>query len=88
MVQITADAIPMTGAPARLLRLYLMLGFSAGLPFYMFNAALTLRLARHGVDIVIIGFFACVALLPKFKFVWAPLLDRYSVPGFSRFWGR
>jgi PAT family beta-lactamase induction signal transducer AmpG len=74
--------------PLRTLGLYLLLGFSAGLPFYMFNAVLTLRLARHGVDIVVIGFFAWIALLPTFKFAWAPLLDRYSVPGFSRFWGR
>ena len=74
--------------PMRTLGLYLLLGFSAGLPFYMFNAVLTLRLARHGIDIVIIGFFAWIALLPTFKFLWAPLLDRYSVPGFSGFWGR
>jgi PAT family beta-lactamase induction signal transducer AmpG len=74
--------------PNRLLRLYLLLGFSAGLPFYMFNAVLLLRLARHDVDIVVIGFFAWIALLPTFKFAWAPLLDRYSVPGFAGFWGR
>lgn len=72
----------------RLLGLYLLLGFSAGLPFYMFNAVLTLRLARHGVDIVIIGFFAWIALLPTFKFAWAPLIERYDIPGFARFWGR
>jgi PAT family beta-lactamase induction signal transducer AmpG len=54
----------------------------------MFNAVLTLRLARHGIDIVLIGFFAWVALLPTFKFAWAPLLDRYSIPGFGRFWGK
>lgn len=72
----------------RLLALYLLLGFSAGLPFYMFSAVLTLRLARHGVDITIIGFFAWVALLPTFKFLWAPLLERWSVPGFHGFWGR
>lgn len=76
------------GLPRRLLALYLLLGFSAGLPFYMFNAVLTLRLAKHGVDIAIIGFFAWVALLPTFKFLWAPLLERWSVPGFGRFWGR
>ena len=73
-------------APSRL-ALYLLLGSSAGLPFYMFNAVLLLRLARHDVDIVLIGFFAWVALLPVFKFVWAPLLDRFEIPGFSRFWG-
>lgn len=70
------------------LLLYLLLGFSAGLPFYMFNAVLLLRLARHGVDIVTVGFFAWVALLPTFKFAWAPLLDKYDVPGFGRFWGK
>jgi PAT family beta-lactamase induction signal transducer AmpG len=73
--------------PLGRLALYLLLGFSAGLPFYMFNAVLLLRLARHDIDIVLIGFFAWVALLPTFKFVWAPLLDRFAIPGFSRFWG-
>ncbi|WP_375289511.1 permease [Qipengyuania sp.] len=72
----------------RLMLLYLLLGFSAGLPFYMFNAVLTLRLSRHGVDIALIGFFAWVALLPTFKFLWAPIVDRLSVPGFSSFWGQ
>ena len=65
-----------------------MLGFSAGLPFYMFNATLLYRLARHGVDIVTVGFFAWVALLPTLKFLWAPLLDRWEMPGFARFWGK
>lgn len=73
--------------PLERLALYLLLGSSAGLPFYMFNAVLLLRLARHDVDIVLIGFFAWVALLPVFKFTWAPLLDRFAIPGFSRFWG-
>ena len=73
--------------PLERLALYLLLGSSAGLPFYMFNAVLLLRLARHDVDIVLIGFFAWVALLPVFKFAWAPLLDRFAIPGFGRFWG-
>jgi len=87
----TIDAPPRTrrfNAARRVQALYLLLGFAAGLPFYMFNAVLTLRLARHGIDIAIIGFFAWVALLPTFKFLWAPLLERYAVPGFTRFWGR
>jgi hypothetical protein len=29
-----------------------------------------------------------VQLLPTFKFLWAPMLDRYDVPGFARFWGK
>src|SRR4051812_34753096 len=54
----------------------------------MFSTVLALRLTQHGVGIVMIGFFAWVTLLPTFKFLWAPLLDRYSVPGFGRFWGK
>jgi PAT family beta-lactamase induction signal transducer AmpG len=68
--------------------LYVMLGFSAGLPFYMFSTVLSLRLQAHEVGLVVIGFFAWVQLLPTFKFVWAPLLDRYDVPGFGRYWGK
>ena len=70
------------------LALYALLGFSAGLPFYMFSTVLALRLTEHGVGLVVIGFFAWVTLLPTFKFLWAPLLDRFDVPGFGRFWGK
>jgi PAT family beta-lactamase induction signal transducer AmpG len=65
-----------------------MLGFSAGLRFYMFSTVLYLRLQAHEVGLVVIGFFAWVQLLPTFKFFWAPLLDRFEVPGFGRFWGK
>ncbi|RYD48422.1 MAG: permease [Sphingomonadales bacterium] len=68
--------------------LYVLLGFSAGLPFYMFSTVLSVRLAEHGIALAIIGFFAWVQLLPTFKFLWAPLLDKYDVPGFARFWGK
>ncbi|MDP5277548.1 permease [Sphingomonas sp. DG1-23] len=68
--------------------LYVLLGFSAGLPFYMFSTVLSVRLADHGVALAIIGFFAWVQLLPTFKFLWAPLLDKYDVPGFARFFGK
>ncbi|KTE31756.1 permease [Sphingopyxis sp. HIX] len=86
-IPLQADT-PAKPSARRLFGLYLLLGFSAGLPFYMFNAVLTLRLSKHGVDIVIIGFFAWIALLPTFKFAWAPLVERYDIPGFARFWGR
>ncbi len=68
--------------------LYVLLGFSAGLPFYMFSTVLALRLQAHEIGLVVIGFFAWVQLLPTLKFLWAPLLDRYDVPGFARFWGK
>lgn len=77
-----------SGSVRRIQALYLLLGFAAGLPFYMFNAVLLLRLSQHEVDIAVVGFFAWIALLPTFKFLWAPLLERFDVPGFGRFWGR
>jgi len=82
---IAAQIVP--GMLARQL-LYVLLGFSAGLPFYMFSTVLSLRLQAHEVGLVVIGFFAWVQLLPTFKFLWAPLMDRYEVPGFGRFWGK
>lgn len=91
-----AEAAPIGAPPAaQVIRpgfgriaLYLLLGFSAGLPFYMFSTVLSLRLQAHEVGLVVIGFFAWVQLLPTFKFLWAPMLDRYEVPGFGRFWGK
>jgi PAT family beta-lactamase induction signal transducer AmpG len=68
--------------------IFVLLGFSAGLPFYMFSTVLSARLAKHGLDIVLIGFFGWVALLPTFKFAWAPLLDAFPVPGLSRLYGK
>jgi MFS transporter, PAT family, beta-lactamase induction signal transducer AmpG len=83
-----AAAPPVIDEGLRRRALYLLLGFSAGLPFYMFSTVLSLRLQAHEVGLVIIGFFAWVQLLPTFKFLWAPLLDRFEVPGFGRFWGK
>ncbi|PSJ38142.1 permease [Sphingomonas deserti] len=54
----------------------------------MFSTVLSLRLQAHEVGLVVIGFFAWVQLLPTFKFLWAPMLDRFDVPGFGRFWGK
>ena len=56
-------------APATRLLLFGLLGFSAGLPFYMFSTVLSLRLTdawRRRSSMI--GFFAWVQLLPTFKF--------------------
>ena len=84
------SAVPPAAIPPGFGRfsLYLLLGFSAGLPFYMFSTVLALRLQAHEIGLVIIGFFAWVQLLPTFKFLWAPMLDRLDVPGFARFFGK
>jgi PAT family beta-lactamase induction signal transducer AmpG len=82
------EAAPAVQPGLKLQALFVLLGFAAGLPFYMFSTVLALRLTEHGVGLVVIGFFAWVTLLPTFKFLWAPMLDRLSVPGFRDFWGK
>jgi PAT family beta-lactamase induction signal transducer AmpG len=84
----SAAATPVVPPGIQRQALYVLLGFSAGLPFYMFSTVLSLRLQAHEVGLVVIGFFAWVQLLPTVKFMWAPLLDRYAVPGFGRFFGK
>lgn len=75
-------------AGPRLLALCAMLGACGGMPFSMVNSILLLRLSRHGVDLVLIGFFAWEALVPTVKFAWAWMIDRWDVPGLSRWRGR
>lgn len=62
----------------------LPLGFSAGIPYMLSRGTLTAWLALSGVDLKTIGYFALAGLPYNFKFVWAPLLDRYPLPFLSR----
>lgn len=56
----------------------LLLGFSSGLPLALSAMALQAWLTVEGVGLHIIGYFALVGLPYTFKFVWAPLLDRFE----------
>ncbi len=66
----------------------LLLGFSAGLPFYMIYQNLSLWLAEAGVDKGEIGLFAWTGLAFSFKFVWAPAVDRTPIPVLEKYVGR
>lgn len=56
----------------------LLLGFSSGLPLALTAGALQAWLTVNGIDLHTIGYFALVGLPYTFKFVWAPLLDRFE----------
>jgi PAT family beta-lactamase induction signal transducer AmpG len=56
----------------------LLLGFSSGLPLALTAGALQAWLTIEGISIKTIGYFALVGLPYTFKFVWAPLLDRFE----------
>jgi PAT family beta-lactamase induction signal transducer AmpG len=62
----------------------LLLGFSAGIPYALTTGTLQAWLTTEQVDIKTIGLFALVGIPFNWKFVWAPLMDRY----FPKFLGR
>jgi len=62
----------------------LFLSFASGLPFNLTNFSLQAWLADSGLAIKTIGFLSLVALPYNFKFLWAPLLDRYLPPMLGR----
>lgn len=66
----------------------LILGFTAGLPFLLYFSTLSVWLERSEIDVALISFFSFFGLSYSFKFLWAPLLDRFDIPGFSRMFGR
>ncbi len=59
-------------------------GFTAGLPLYFLLQLIPAWLRSEGVDLKTIGFFALVFLPFSFKYLWAPLLDRYVPPFLGR----
>lgn len=57
----------------------LLLGFSSGLPLLLTGGTLKTWLAREHVDISMIGYFSWVGMAYSLKFLWAPLLDRFTL---------
>lgn len=84
----------MTGAvrPADYLKVFtnrrvaavLLLGFSSGLPLALTAGTLQAWLAVENVDITTIGFFTLAGQPYIYKFLWAPLMDRFAPPLFGR----
>jgi MFS transporter, PAT family, beta-lactamase induction signal transducer AmpG len=69
---------------SRKIALLLALGFSSGLPLALTAGTLQAWLASENVDIVAIGWFALVGQPYTYKFLWAPLMDRYAPPALGR----
>ena len=56
------------------------LGFASGLPYMIIISTSTAWLRDAGVELAYIGFFAWVTFMYAFKFLWAPFVDRFSIP--------
>ena len=57
-----------------------LLGFASGLPYMLVFSTLSAWLRDIGISLTEIGFFAWLVLTYSLKFLWAPLVDRYSIP--------
>lgn len=62
----------------------LLFGFSSGLPLMLTDNTLQARLADQGAAVSTIGLFTLVGVPYIFKFLWAPLMDRYVPPFLGR----
>ncbi len=68
----------------RRILIVLFLGFSSGLPLALTASTLQAWLTVSGVSIISIGLFSLVGQPYVFKFIWAPLFDRYIPPFLGR----
>jgi len=87
--------LPLTESPKPTLRqalgdkrimAVLLMSFASGLPFNLSGSGFAFQawLASEGVNLKAIGFYSLVGLPYIFKFLWAPLLDRYLPPLLGR----
>ena len=67
----------------RILVAFLM-GFSSGLPLLLTIGVLQAWMKEEGVDLTWIGMITLVQLPYTWKFIWAPVLDRYTLPFLGR----
>jgi PAT family beta-lactamase induction signal transducer AmpG len=65
----------------------LALGFAAGLPNLLVFDTLSAWLRDSGLSLEVISFFSLATLSYSFKFLWAPLIDRTTVPGLTHWLG-
>ena len=61
----------------------LFLGFSAGLPYLLVFSTLSARLVDADISRGIIGILSLAGIAYSIKVLWAPLVDRYSIPWLS-----
>jgi len=61
-----------------------LMGFSSGLPLLLTLTVLQAWMKEEGVDLTVIGAVTLVGLPYTLKFVWAPVLDRFTPPFLGR----
>ncbi len=59
-------------------------GFTSGLPLYVLIQLVPAWLRVEGVSLTEIGFFTLVGTPYTWKFLWSPVMDRYTLPFLGR----
>jgi PAT family beta-lactamase induction signal transducer AmpG len=62
----------------------LLMGFSSGLPLLLTLGVLQAWMKEEGVDLTWVGMITLVQSPYSWKFLWSPLLDRFTPPGLGR----
>jgi PAT family beta-lactamase induction signal transducer AmpG len=62
----------------------LIMGFSCGLPLLLTTTLLQAWMREEGIDLSMIGLMALVGIPYTVKFLWAPILDRFTLPFLGR----
>jgi PAT family beta-lactamase induction signal transducer AmpG len=68
----------------RNLAVILLLGFASGLPIALVGSTLQAWLTVEGVSLATIGFITLAGIPYTWKFLWAPLMDRFIPPFLGR----
>jgi PAT family beta-lactamase induction signal transducer AmpG len=68
----------------KLLTIMLLLGFASGLPLALSSGTLQAWYTVAGISVVGIGFLSLAANAYAYKFLWAPLMDRFPLPFLGR----
>ena len=61
-----------------------LFGFASGLPFALFLGTLYAWLSEAEVELETMGVFSLIGLAYAFQFLWSPLIDKVSIPGFRK----
>ncbi|HAE05200.1 MAG TPA: AmpG family muropeptide MFS transporter [Richelia sp.] len=69
---------------SRKMAVILLVGFSSGMPLFLTSKTLQAWMTVENVDLSTIGLFSLVGLPYSLKFLWSPLLDRFSLPLLGR----
>lgn len=59
-------------------------GFTSGLPLFILYQLVPGWLRSEGVSLAEIGLFSLIGIPYVWKFIWSPLMDRYSLPFLGR----